>query len=225
MKYHFIFILLLGFGLNQAFGQLFIQNNTRNFIGVGLNSDPGKPIELRYARITPQRLGNLQLKLAPGYKIVEAVTYPAYYPISVRGTGTLFTNKMLKFVCIEPGLLFPRKKQNFRRSFMAFNFPMCFTQINTYKNFWYDPLFDNQLRINRDPKLHFNISAEIELLWSFNISKQSYVETGISLTIPIIHQALFGEPIGKFSETNYVPGAAYFPFINFSCSYNFAIPQ
>jgi hypothetical protein len=223
MKQHILVAFLLVFGLNQAFGQLFLQNKTRNFVGFGLNTDPGKPFELRFARITPSGLGSLQLKLSPGYKRMEIYKTTNYHTTNIIGFGVLNEAKQLKFICIEPGVFFPIKKHDFRRSFVAFNLPMAFTQINTYQQFYSDPLYDNQLKIYRDPKLHYNLSAEMEFLWAFNVGNRSYVETGVSLTIPIHYQELFGESIGRFSETNYVPGAAFFPFINFSFSYHFAL--
>ena len=225
MKQHILFAFLLVFGLNQAFGQLFLQNKTQNFIGFGLNTDPGKPFELRFARITPSGLGSFQLKLSPGYKCMEVYKTTDNRYASILRFGTLIETKQLKFICFEPGVLFPIKKHDFRRSFVAFNLPMAFTQINTYQQFYSDPLYDNQLKIYRDPKLYYNLSAEMEFLWAFNVGNRSYVETGVSLTIPIQYQELFGESIGRFSETNYVPGAAFFPFINFSCSYHFALTQ
>ncbi len=226
MKQSIIAFLTIVFGLNQTFGQVFLSERPQKFIGAVLTTDAGKPIELRFAYLRPSGIGGFQFKVSPGYKRVDLFTginiYSDYY---ANGLGEVKTTKELKFFFMEPGVLFLTSKSEFKRTFFAINFPMGFSKMKIYKQFFNDPVFDNQTKVEFDPNIKMNYSAEIEFLWAFNLSNKSFLETGVSFTLPIKSQELFGASGTKINYNNYIPGATTFPFLNISCSYNFALPE
>jgi hypothetical protein len=224
MKQSILVFLIIIFGLSQTFGQVFLSERPQKFIGAALTSDAGKPIELRFTYLRRNIFGGFQFKASPGYKRVDLNT-SVYNYSNVTGLGSIKTTKELKFFFIEPGVLFLLNKKDFRRTFFTINFPMGFSKIRIYRQFLNDPVFDNQTKVEFDPNIKINYSAELEILWAFNLSNKSYIETGVSLTIPIKSQELF-PPSGTFrNNNNYIPGATSSTFLNISCSYNFALPE
>jgi hypothetical protein len=224
MKQSILYILIVVSGLNHSFGQVFLSENPQKFIGAVLTSDAGKPIELRFAYLRPSGIGGFQFKASPGYKSVDLITTISRYG-NITGFGSVKTTKELKFFFFEPGILLILDKKDFRRTFFAINFPMGFSKMKIYKQFFNDPVFDNQTKVEFDPNIKMNYSAEIEFLWAFNLSNKSFLETGVSFTLPIKSQELFGASGTKINYNNYIPGATTFPFLNISCSYNFALSE
>ncbi len=222
MKQFILVFLFIVSGLNQSFGQVFLSENSQKFIGAVLTSDAGKPIELRFSYLRPSFFGGFQLKASPGYKRVDLNT--SDYRYNINGLGSIKTTKELKFFFIEPGILLLLNKKDFKRSFFAINFPIGFSKIKTYRQFFDDPVFDNQIKVEFDPKIQINYSAELELLWAFNLGNKSFIETGVSFTIPIKNQELFPSD-RNLNYNNYIPGAGFTPFFNISCSYNFALSK
>ncbi len=223
MKQFILVFCFIASGLNQSFGQVFLSENPQKFIGAVLTSDAGKPIELRFSYLRPSFFGGFQFKASPGYKRVDLNI--SDYRSNITGLGSVKTTKELKFFFIEPGILLLLNKKAFRRTFFAINFPMGFSQIKTYRQFLNDPVFDNQTKVEFDPKIQINYSAELEFLWAFNLSNKSFIETGVSLTIPIKSQELFPSSGTYRNYNNYIPGASFSTFLNISCSYNFALPE
>lgn len=224
MKQSILTCLIIIFGLNQTFGQVFLSERPQKFLGAVLTSDPGKPIELKFSYLRTGGFGGFQFKASPGYKRVELMTsnYSFGYAPSL---GSIKTTKELKFFFIEPGILLLFNKSDFRRTFLAINFPMGFSKMKIYRQFFNDPVFDNQTRVESLPDIKLNYSAELEFLWAFNLSKNSFLETGISLTLPFKSEPTFQASGTKINYNNYIPGAGFSPFLNISCSYNFALPK
>jgi hypothetical protein len=218
-----VFYIICFLNLNLAYAQLFLEDRPLIFGGIVLNTDPGKPFEFRMSRIKPSAFGSFQMKLAPGYKLQEVTTTTFSRDYIFKDLGEVKTSKMIRFLFLEFGVLSPLSESNFRRSFLAFNLPMGFSNIKTAYQYTDDPLFGNQLILEPKPDLYLNFSIELEYLYAFNILNKATIETGISFTLPINSYRLFPEVESNNKTSNYIPGAGFFPYFNLSCSYNFLL--
>ncbi len=219
MKY-LVYILLLFFGLNQTKAQVFLIKEPQHCIGIGFVSDDGKPIEFRYTYLKKNGPISFQLKAAKGFKNIS-IKYGPYEEILFG--GSLTSTKRISFWVFEPGIMLHLGNKNFKRSFIAVNFPVGLGKVKTFNQFKDDPVYGNSLITQADPKTYLNYSLEFELIWSFNLMKKSFLDLGFSIGIPIKSYEVFPGSEPKYYQ--YVPGANVFPFVNMCVSYNFSLSK
>jgi hypothetical protein len=216
-------IAFLGLSLTQAASQVFLNSTSQHFIGVGISTESGKPIDIKYSFIRPKGLGSFFIKASRGWHEQTAIYYTNYYGKTIYSFGNLARTKKVDFWYIDPGIYIPIKKKAFRRSFVSLSYPMAFSTITTIDKFSNDAVYQNLQFTHYDNQRYFTGGAKVEYLWQFGFKSKSFFEMGVAFVKPIQKVTLFQYKSNDTPFRSFAPGAGYFPYINLSMAYHFKL--